>query len=431
MEKGKEFNLSPLDSRKESGVTVSIILDKRRSYDVAKGRKGEPYFPIKLRVYNEGNTNYIDIGEKSQFANYDALHNISSRSDSVKQQRNRLIKALDKAIETIKMLVINNEYNFPALESAFKADSALISVDMNLSSLLLRKSQQCRKEQRYNTALTYECAAIAVRRYRGDKVSLKSINVPWLKGFALHLQDSKRSNATIAIYMKEIRCILNESIRAGKLNAETFPFGIGKYEIPSTASRDMALTKEQLRMIRDYRDGNNVTEMYRDLWLFSYFACGMNIGDMFRMKYSNIQGGEISFLRHKTANKTKFANMIHIPISDEMKEIIKKWGNEFDADNYVFPFLNECGNEEDRTKRIRIVNAMMNEKLRKIGKDLGFGKISTYTARHSFASIAMGEGASLGYISQALGHTNIATTSAYLDQFNKEVRIKEHNKLKL
>ncbi len=59
-----------------------------------------------------------------------------------------------------------------------------------------------------------------------------------------------------------------------------------------------------------------------------------------------------------------------------------------------------------------------------IGNNLGIGNITTYTARHSFATILKRGGANISYISESLGHSDLRITEAYLASFEKEDRQK-------
>ena len=59
-----------------------------------------------------------------------------------------------------------------------------------------------------------------------------------------------------------------------------------------------------------------------------------------------------------------------------------------------------------------------------IGKALGIERISTYTARHSFATVLKREGANIAYISESLGHQDLKTTENYLASFEREEREK-------
>jgi len=174
-----------------------------------------------------------------------------------------------------------------------------------------------------------------------------------------------------------------------------------------------------------YTDGVDATEHYRDLWFFSYLCNGINFADLITLKYSNIQNGEIYFIRAKTINTSKVKKEICALITPEMKAIIDRWGNlEKSPDSYIFGFL--TGNETPLQikKRIRDVISNCNKHLRKIGKAIDIEGLSTYSARHSYATVLKRSGANIAFISESLGHNDLKTTENYLASFEKEERIK-------
>ena len=81
--------------------------------------------------------------------------------------------------------------------------------------------------------------------------------------------------------------------------------------------------------------------------------------------------------------------------------------------------------EEDKMKvKNQFVNTI-NKYMKRIGIDIGYDKpLTTYSARHSFATILKRSGAPLGFISESLGHKSLQTTEAYLDSFEDETRRK-------
>jgi hypothetical protein len=89
---------------------------------------------------------------------------------------------------------------------------------------------------------------------------------------------------------------MNEGRKVGILKDNQYPFGNGKYEIPTGQARKLALTIQQIKSIVTYTDGREATEKYRDLWFFSYLCNEINFADMLTLKYSNIHNGEICFL---------------------------------------------------------------------------------------------------------------------------------------
>jgi tetratricopeptide (TPR) repeat protein len=62
----------------------------------------------------------------------------------------------------------------------------------------------------------------------------------------------------------------------------------------------------------------------------------------------------------------------------------------------------------------------INRRMKEIGERLGIGNISTYTARHSFATVLKRAGANIAYISESLGHQDLKTTENYLASFERE-----------
>ena len=134
--------------------------------------------------------------------------------------------------------------------------------------------------------------------------------------------------------------------------------------------------------------------------------------------------GEINYVRQKTVRTTKNRKEIRVVISPQLQAIIDKWGNEPLAENYIFPYLK--GNETAVEKKAvtRDVVKRINKRMKLIGEELGIGVITTYTARHSFATVLKRSGANISYISESLGHTDQRTTEAYLASFEREERDK-------
>lgn len=107
-----------------------------------------------------------------------------------------------------------------------------------------------------------------------------------------------------------------------------------------------------------------------------------------------------------------------------MQAIIDKWGNPTDPNNYIFPILSGKETElEVKKKAIRTAGAI-NRWMKKIAEALGIERVTTYTARHSFATVLKRAGANIAYISESLGHQDMKTTENYLASFEREEREK-------
>jgi integrase len=249
---------------------------------------------------------------------------------------------------------------------------------------------------------------------------------PQLLRVSRFMLDDNRSYTTISMYVRDIRTVMNEAISLGVLDNSYYPFGRGKYEVPVGEGRKLALSLQTIKQIYQYDNpADPVTSRYRDLWMFSYLCNGANFNDILRLKFKNINGNEITFLRGKTINTTKKKKSIVVFLTDEMREIINRVGNPVQLpNNYIFPYLDVCDSMEDEYKKVKEIVKRTNKHLKRITDALGIPAITTYTARHSFATVLKRSGANLAFISESLGHSDLRTTENYLGSFETEEREK-------
>ena len=256
------------------------------------------------------------------------------------------------------------------------------------------------------------------------RTTLYDVTPRWLSQFVEFMTREGLSPTTISIRLRTLRAVLNRAIREGLLRQSDYPFGRGKFEIQEGEGRKMALTIEQIGQIARYDDGTELTQKYRDWWLFLYMCNGINMADFVQLKYKDIVNGEIRFLRQKTARTTRKRKEIVAIVSEPMQKIIERWGNPVSPNNYIFPILKGGEDAEARTYATTRATSAINQRMEKVGKVLGIDKISTYTARHSFATVLKRSGANIAYISESLGHTDLKTTEHYLASFEREEREK-------
>lgn len=132
---------------------------------------------------------------------------------------------------------------------------------------------------------------------------------------------------------------MNEAKEIVLIKGSQYPFGKKRFEIQEGTGRKLALTLEQIGRIANYECKSPVTERYRDIWLFIYLCNGINVADLIHLKYKNIVEDEIYYIRQKTKHTTKIQKEIVVTLSEPMKNIIQKWGNPPDPNNYLFPIL--------------------------------------------------------------------------------------------
>lgn len=409
------------------GVTACIIRDTRK-------KQVTDSCPIRIRVTHKRKQVYYSIGISLDDSDWAIVSEAKTKSQTVLKIRQDISAIFEITKNHIDTLVKADSFSFESLNHRLgNAGSDTVN------NAFRAKIDKLIKDDKIGTADWYKYTLRSVTIFSGDNIQFSQITIEWLRRFEKFLltdrkvTDSKgksqtikgKSYTTISMYMRALQVIINDAKAIGLVKEINHPFGKGKYEIPQHEVRNMALTLPQIGKIVRYECNTKILEMHRDIWFFSYLCNGANITDICKMRCSNIVNGEICFYRQKTIAKSKVKKQIKAVMTPEMITIIDKWGNpKISPDTLIFPVLkgNETAIEERRI--IKNFTRLLNTNIQKIGDKIGVGNISTYTARHSFATVLKRSGANIAYISESLGHNDIKTTENYLDQFETEERQK-------
>lgn len=426
--KGKE--LRPLYTFSHGGVTGAVILDDRR-------KKENDLYPIRYRVIFDRKANYYKSGYDASIDEWKLLPESGKRN--LKEKRELIKSGIDIIENHVKE--IKNDFSFDALNRRMGKGKA-----NDINTTFQNKINKLFASGKVGTSDWYKYSLQSINLFAktelkptGTEKDLKftDITIDFLKKYELWLLNEDKENkkkaksfTTISMYMRALQSIVNEGIRAGYLPESKYPFGKDKYEIPIEEGRNLALTIAQIGEVLKYQPLTENELRSRDLWYFSYLCNGINFVDLLKLKFSDISNGEISFYRQKTINKVKKKKKISAPLLPQMQEIIDKWGNKNKLpDTYIFPFMKQGSTPTEEQRIVKNITHLVNDHMTKIGKALNMGNITTYTSRHSFATVLKRSGANISYISESLGHTDIDITAAYLDTFEKDERLKNSNLL--
>ncbi|MEE4285869.1 MAG: phage integrase SAM-like domain-containing protein [Mariniphaga sp.] len=400
-----------------NGITISSILDQRRELK-------EGTFPVKIRVTFKRDRKYYSTGKNLSIEEWEKL--LDTKSKKQISVRTDIQFSFEKVKNAVIQLERDDNFSFTALNTYLGQSSA----DNTLGTAFQAKIESLLSENRIGSYNYYNDTLKTIEEFAGKNIPIEFVTVIWLKKFEKHLLETGRNYTTIGMRCRAIRSIMNDALTLGIIKEKQYPFGRGKYEIPTGRGRKLALTLQQIKTLVTYSDGSEATEHYRDLWFFSYLCNGINFADLVTLKYANIQNDEIYFTRAKTINTSRVKREICAVITPEMRTIMDKWGNiDRSPDSYIFGFLNGDETPLQITKRVRDVISNCNRHLRKIGKAIGIAGLSTYTARHSYATVLKRSGANIAYISESLGHKDLKTTENYLASFEKEERVKNASAL--
>lgn len=291
-------------------------------------------------------------------------------------------------------------------------------IGMTVNDAVIQKMKELQDSGRVNSWYRYRSMLHALEEFRGSRISFSEVTAEWLAECESGWRASGKSSTTISIYMKSLRCIFNRHCGASG------PFS--EYRIPRQSSRHMALSSSGIKAILDWRGDDDRLEESRDLWLFSYLCNGINFKDMLQLKYSDIKDGEIAFVRSKTRMSTG-GTLVHAHVTPDMWEIIGRRGTAAlgcRGSGYIFGYLKGGETPFELEMTVRKVIRKCNSDLRRLAEELRIPVFTTYTARHTFATVLQRRGVAVSYISECLGHRSIRTTEAYLAGFEPEDRLK-------
>jgi len=133
----------------------------------------------------------------------------------------------------------------------------------------------------------------------------------------------------------------------------------------------------------------------------------------------------VHFERSKTERSLRNdSKPITVFLTDDMKNIISRWGNKDKSpNNYIFPILENGLSPLRQYELIRSFVRFINDWMKRILENVGINrKATTYVARHTFSTVLKRSGASTEFIQETLGYSDLKTTENYLDSFDKETK---------
>lgn len=377
-------------------ATVRLNLDKR-------SQKKNGTYPIKIYVTHMKTfrigTEFSSLEERW----HDGKFNSKEPNYKVKNY------SMQSTVRKIEYLIMSLEENGKLKKMTDSQLSDLIKMELSNKP----KASKCFSDyiddyisslSKENTKALYEGTKNKITTY-DPYCTFNSMDKKWLLDFNRWMEQSGLSTNSRSIHLRNIRSIFNYAID----NEETEAYPFRRFTIESEVTRKRNLKLEQVIQLRNFKC-EKYQEEYRDIFMLMIYLIGINGIDLFHIK--EIKNGRIEYYREKTG---KFYS---IKVEPEAMEIINKYRGK----EYLLRAI------EESKGNYRNYMAAMNRGLGKIGlyerKGLGGKKIGTfpfegltsYWARHTWATIAHKIGISKDDISLALGHEfGSKTTQIYIE----------------
>lgn len=395
-----------------SRATAKAVIDPR-------ARKGDGRSTVIIRVTFDRKHAYYKTNIVMEPKAFEKLMAKQKRTDAENKTYGSIKAYTNKANEVFEKLPV---FTFALFEKMYLSNR---EASDTVSAALQNYENELLEEGRLGSAIACGCARRSLDEFCNDQkmkgLRFADVTPKLLKRYQDWMEKKGRTLTTVGIYMRGLRRVFN----LAAVDKALYPFGAGKYEIPNGKNVKKALTLEEIGKIMNYQaERGSFAERARDYWLFLYFSNGMNVKDFCLLKHSDIdmEDGVISYVRAKTVRTKKEREKIRVSLKPFSREVIRKWGiPSLHPDTFVFPHLRGDMTLERQREVYQQLTQNINKNMKRIAKELGINKpITTYYARHSFATVLKRSGVSTEFISEALGHSDLLTTKSYLAGFETD-----------
>ena len=148
------------------------------------------------------------------------------------------------------------------------------------------------------------------------------------------------------------------------------------------------------------------------MFVLMFLLRGLPFVDLAYLRKSDLRDNVIIYRRRKTGRP------LSVTLTPEALELLKKYMNRDSHSPYLFPLLKSGEGTKEAYREYQLALRSFNQQLTLLGKVLGLNdRLSSYTARHTWATTAYYCEIHPGIISEAMGHSSIKVTETYLKPF--------------
>lgn len=257
-----------------------------------------------------------------------------------------------------------------------------------MQSYIAAKTNQRTKE-------IYQATTSKLRSYCDyESITFEDMNVSWLRAFDAWMAINGNSTNSRSIHLRNIRTIFNAAIDDELITC--YPFR--RYKIASQETEKRSITVHDMRKLLTCKLPS-FQEKYRDCFFLIFYLVGINTIDLSRL--TTIENGRVTYKRAKTGK------LYSIKVEPEAMAIIKRYMGK----QHLLVWF-------DKRKDYRTFAMHLDKNLQRIAQEHGLPSLTSYVARHSWATFASELDIPRDVISHALGHhTNV--TDTYI-RFNYE-----------
>jgi integrase len=395
-------------------TTVTVVLYKSKT--LANGEH-----PLMIRVSKNRIRKYHTLGLSCHPKNWDTKSNLPKKNHPNKDKIDSIIS---KAISQYKDKIIDFKH-----EGKDFTPDVLISEahkptkKTTVFKYFELKVQTLKDSKQIGNAKVYHDTYSQVKSFNSEKdITFSQLDYNFLIKLENHFRAKGITDNAMSVRFRTIRALFNLAIAENYIKKELYPFD--KFKISdrfNTKTQKRAITKDDIKKIEAIvLDKKSAAFEAQQYFLFSYYGQGINFADIANLKWNNLINGRIFYKRAKTGNELSFK------LPQPALTIIEYWKPVTQISNnaYIFPILNEEIHLSPTQKHNRIhkVLTRVNKSLKEIGKEAKIETpLTSYVARHTFATVLKRSGVSTAIISESMGHQTEAITQTYLKSFENSI----------
>lgn len=246
--------------------------------------------------------------------------------------------------------------------------------------------------------------------------SLTDLTPAWLKAYETYLTSRRRCSLnTTSTYLRCLQTICNRAVQAGVMPYTPFRFhhvftGVKRNHLRTLTADDMR------RIIRLRHPRTASTAEARIYFLLMFGLQGLSFVDLAFLKKSDRRGNYIVLHRHKTGIP------LRIYLIREVHALLREQASTDPQSPYLFPILNPKLSGEALHREYRNKLRQLNKSLHRLAIECSLNtSLSSYCARHTWATLAKYCHIPISVIAECLGHASPSTTEAYLKGYDDEV----------
>ena len=266
------------------------------------------------------------------------------------------------------------------------------------------------------TAHVYRSTLNAILTFQGsDRLSFREITPEWMKHFEGSLRARGCSWNTVSTYLRTLRAVYNRAVDLRK--ASYVPHLFRSVYTGTRADRRRALDMEDMKKVfARLLQSDAITPAMKgaqELFILMFLLRGLPFVDLAYIQKKDLNGNILTYHRRKTGRQ------ITITVTKDAMNIIREYMDTTTESPYLFPILSAEGGEDTIYREYQQALRIFNYQLTKLGELLGLTtELTSYTARHTWATLAYYLEVHPGIIREAMGHSSIKVTETYLKPFN-------------